>query len=76
MTMTPITTETPHAPVLFVGNSYAFGRDNPVMSYNAANEHDLTAVMGSPNRRAATPSNRTRGVASPASSSSSRCRRG
>ena len=29
--------------VLFVGNSYTFGRVNPVMSYNAANVFDLTA---------------------------------
>jgi hypothetical protein len=28
--------------VLFVGNSYTFGRVDPVMSYNAANVHDLT----------------------------------
>lgn len=31
--------------VLFVGNSYTFGRVDPVMSYNAANVHDLTASM-------------------------------
>lgn len=31
--------------VLFVGNSYTFGRVDPVMSYNAANVHDLTAAM-------------------------------
>ncbi|WP_326533231.1 PEP-CTERM sorting domain-containing protein [Pseudorhodoferax sp.] len=31
--------------VLFVGNSYTFGRVNPVMSYNAANVTDLTASM-------------------------------
>lgn len=29
--------------ILFVGNSYTFGRLDPVMSYNAANVHDLTA---------------------------------
>ncbi len=29
--------------VLFVGNSYTFGRYDPVMSYNAANVTDLTA---------------------------------
>ena len=29
--------------ILFVGNSYTFGRADPVMSYNAANVHDLTA---------------------------------
>ena len=28
--------------ILFVGNSYTFGRLDPVMSYNAANVHDLT----------------------------------
>jgi len=31
--------------ILFVGNSYTFGRVDPVMSYNAANVHDLTAGM-------------------------------
>ena len=31
--------------VLFVGNSYTFGRIDPVMSYNAANVRDLTAAM-------------------------------
>jgi hypothetical protein len=29
--------------ILFVGNSYTFGRVDPVMSYNSANVHDLTA---------------------------------
>jgi len=29
--------------ILFLGNSYTFGRLDPVMSYNAANVHDLTA---------------------------------
>lgn len=31
--------------VLFVGNSYTFGRADPVMSYNAANVTDLTWAM-------------------------------
>ena len=31
--------------VLFVGNSYTFGRIDPVMSYNAANVRDLTYPM-------------------------------
>ena len=31
--------------VLFVGNSYTFGRVEPVMNYNAANVHDLTAAF-------------------------------
>ena len=31
--------------ILFVGNSYTFGRIDPVMSYNAAQVHDLTASM-------------------------------
>lgn len=31
--------------VLFVGNSYTFGRVDPVMSYNAANVRDLTYPM-------------------------------
>ena len=29
--------------ILFIGNSYTFGRLDPVMSYNTANVHDLTA---------------------------------
>src|SRR5512139_3156893 len=28
--------------ILFVGNSYTFGRVDPVMSYNAANVDDMT----------------------------------
>ena len=35
--------------ILFVGNSYTFGRVDPVMSYNAANVHDLTAAMHAAN---------------------------
>lgn len=31
--------------VLFVGNSYTFGRVDPVMSYNTANVRDLTHPM-------------------------------
>lgn len=31
--------------VLFVGNSYTFGRVDPVMSYNTANVQDLTLAM-------------------------------
>ena len=31
--------------ILFVGNSYTFGRLDPVMSYNNANVHDLTAAF-------------------------------
>lgn len=31
--------------VLFVGNSYTFGRVDPVMSYNTAGVRDLTAQM-------------------------------
>ena len=32
--------------VLFVGNSYTFGRTDPVLSYNAANVRDLTKPQG------------------------------
>ena len=32
--------------ILFVGNSYTFGRLNPVLTYNAANVHDLTKPQG------------------------------
>lgn len=35
--------------VLFVGNSYTFGRADPVMSYNAAAVHDLTAGFNAAN---------------------------
>ncbi|MET0520040.1 MAG: PEP-CTERM sorting domain-containing protein [Burkholderiaceae bacterium] len=35
--------------ILFVGNSYTFGRIDPVMSYNAANVTDLTAGMWASN---------------------------
>jgi hypothetical protein len=31
--------------ILFVGNSYTFGRVDPVMGYNAAAVHDLTEAM-------------------------------
>jgi len=31
--------------ILFVGNSYTFGRVDPVMSYNASAVHDLTAAF-------------------------------
>jgi hypothetical protein len=31
--------------ILFVGNSYTFGRVDPVLGYNAANVHDLTAAF-------------------------------
>ena len=37
--------------VVFVGNSYTFGRVDPVMSYNAANVHDLTAPVPGSSRR-------------------------
>ncbi len=35
--------------ILFVGDSYTFGRVDPVMSYNAANVHDLTAAFNAAN---------------------------
>jgi len=35
--------------ILFVGDSYTFGRVDPVMSYNAANVHDLTAGFDAAN---------------------------
>ncbi|MCV2350679.1 PEP-CTERM sorting domain-containing protein [Paucibacter sp. Y2R2-4] len=35
--------------ILFVGNSYTFARVDPVMSYNAANVHDLTAAFNAVN---------------------------
>jgi hypothetical protein len=39
----PLTAHAAPIDVLFVGNSYTFGRVDPVMSYNAANVTDLTA---------------------------------
>jgi hypothetical protein len=42
-------------PILFVGNSYTFGRVDPVMSYNAANVHDLTAAMNVANSSGSNP---------------------
>lgn len=41
--------------ILFVGNSYTFGRVDPVMSYNAANVHDLTASMNAANSSGSNP---------------------
>lgn len=41
--------------VLFVGNSYTFGRVDPVMSYNAANVQDLTAAFYATNPTGANP---------------------
>ena len=41
--------------ILFVGNSYTFGRVDPVMSYNAANVHDLTAAFYAANQSGANP---------------------
>jgi hypothetical protein len=41
--------------ILFVGNSYTFGRVDPVMSYNAANVHDMTADFYKANPAGANP---------------------
>lgn len=41
--------------ILFVGNSYTFGRVDPVMSYNAANVRDLTAPMDAVNNTGSNP---------------------
>jgi len=41
--------------ILFVGNSYTFGRVDPVMSYNAANVRDLTAPMAAANGTGSNP---------------------
>jgi hypothetical protein len=41
--------------ILFVGNSYTFGRVDPVMSYNAANVRDLTAAMNAANPTGSNP---------------------
>ena len=42
--------------ILFVGNSYTFGRVDPVMSYNAAAVHDLTAGFAAINPAGTNPS--------------------
>jgi PEP-CTERM motif len=41
--------------MLFVGNSFTFGRVDPVMSYNAANVNDLTAPMAVTNPNGSNP---------------------
>jgi len=41
MTWIPLADAAPIS-ILFLGNSYTFGRVDPVMSYNAGNVHDLT----------------------------------
>ena len=41
--------------ILFVGNSYTFGRLDPVMSYNAANVHDLTQAFYNVNQAGTNP---------------------
>lgn len=41
--------------ILFVGNSYTFGRLDPVMSYNAANVHDLTQAFEQANSTGTNP---------------------
>lgn len=41
--------------ILFVGNSYTFGRIDPVMRYNAANVHDLTAPFYASNQSGTNP---------------------
>ena len=45
----------PPTSILFVGNSYTFGRVDPVLSYNAANVHDLTAAMNVANSSGSNP---------------------
>lgn len=42
-TLMPLTAQATPIDVLFVGNSYTFGRYDPVESYNTANVTDLTA---------------------------------
>lgn len=41
--------------ILFVGNSYTFGRLDPVMSYNASKVHDLTAAFQAVNQTGTNP---------------------
>jgi hypothetical protein len=53
-TVIPAATAAP-TEILFVGNSYTFGRVDPVMSYNAANVHDMTAGFYTANPAGANP---------------------
>ena len=43
--LAPLAAQADPTSILFVGNSYTFGRVDPVLSYNAANVHDLTAAF-------------------------------
>ena len=51
----PVAAQAEPISVLFVGNSYTFGRIDPVMSYNAANVSDLTAAMWASNPTGSNP---------------------
>lgn len=44
-TLAPLAATATPISILFVGNSYTFGRVDPVMSYNTANVRDLTQAM-------------------------------
>ncbi len=45
----PLTTQAAPTSILFVGNSFTFGRVDPVLSYNASNVRDMTAAMAATN---------------------------
>ncbi len=45
----PLAAQAEPISILFVGNSFTFGRVDPVMSYNAANVRDMTAAMAAAN---------------------------
>ena len=51
----PPSTPAKTAKILFVGNSYTFGRLDPVMSYDAGNVHDLTAAFAAVNQSGTNP---------------------
>lgn len=61
--------------ILFVGNSYTFGRVDPAMHYNAANVHDLTAASNGGTFTNTTGSNPYEPIHGVASRTSSRCLR-
>lgn len=45
----PLAVQAAPTSILFVGNSFTFGRIDPVMSYNASNVRDMTAAMAATN---------------------------
>ncbi len=46
LALAPLAAQAAPTRILFVGNSYTFGRLDPVLTYNAANVNDLTRPQG------------------------------